>query len=625
MKLKLIAVKYADYRNIKSGEILRLQSITALIGANESGKSNLLDSLLYLKAGNKISSSDTTIGSDRALEGKSPVFCFYLKPSVEISNELSKLIKNFNDQWLVGLVRDSDTFDLSFFDNSYLECSPIFNNIWKNLSASSIEVPTSEGQVLTLQPAEEISSNANNKLTLARLKKKNLVQKIDTTELLNRAKKVILDSLPITTNWEYDEENFYIKDDVPWAEFLSTPEKYKANERLFELASEKFESAKQYREKLNSFGTNTRKVADYLDKVGKALDEVVKETWSQSNIQIKLENRESKLEVSIFEGGQRIPPSIRSEGLKWFISFLLEFRSKEASLSNYIFLFDQPGDKLHPGGQKELIKRFEDIAKDNQIVYATQSPFMVSRNYWERIQFLKSENGISEIRQPSNIDIVNDELLRQVLGYTLADVGQANEWNIVTEGYWDKIIFRWHALNLNKESDKLVFDFNKISIFDAESGRSVKTRVEELVLSGLNAVGVYDGDVDNVVITARKDKTLSQRFITTKEIAGEEFVTGEDFIPQGLYMDSLDYLLGRKISSTRTRNNLQKQPRLQKLEKYYTRIKKEQFSRDVKEKMWLFIESKLSGSVWVSVDDVTKKIGKILISKLLDKLSEHNQ
>ena len=49
--------------------------------------------------------------------------------------------------------------------------------------------------------------------------------------------------------------------------------------------------------------------------------------------------------------------------------------------SNVIFLLDEPGVYLHVNAQRELLRLFYDLCKnDNQVVYSTHSPYMIDSN-----------------------------------------------------------------------------------------------------------------------------------------------------------------------------------------------------------------------------------------------------
>lgn len=77
----------------------------------------------------------------------------------------------------------------------------------------------------------------------------------------------------------------------------------------------------------------------------------------------------------------------RSTGLQWFFSFYLVFLvESEQHHKNAILLLDEPGVTLHPLAQKDLFMFFENLSQNNQMMYTTHSPFMVDSNHLERVR-----------------------------------------------------------------------------------------------------------------------------------------------------------------------------------------------------------------------------------------------
>ena len=68
----------------------------------------------------------------------------------------------------------------------------------------------------------------------------------------------------------------------------------------------------------------------------------------------------------------------RSRGFRWFFSFYITFSADTdgGAAKNAILLLDEPGLYLHIQSQKDLLAHWEKDF-DNQIVYTTHSPFMI--------------------------------------------------------------------------------------------------------------------------------------------------------------------------------------------------------------------------------------------------------
>lgn len=73
--------------------------------------------------------------------------------------------------------------------------------------------------------------------------------------------------------------------------------------------------------------------------------------------------------------------------MQWFFSFYLVFLvESELHHQNAILLLDEPGVTLHPLAQKDLFLFFENLVRNNQMLYTTHSPFMVDSNHLERVR-----------------------------------------------------------------------------------------------------------------------------------------------------------------------------------------------------------------------------------------------
>ncbi|MCI5210390.1 MAG: OLD family endonuclease, partial [Candidatus Electrothrix sp. ATG2] len=75
----------------------------------------------------------------------------------------------------------------------------------------------------------------------------------------------------------------------------------------------------------------------------------------------------------------------RSTGLQWFLSFYLVFLVESRDThSDCILLLDEPGHSLHPLAQRDLSEFFDSLAKHNQLLYTTHSPFLVDADRLDR-------------------------------------------------------------------------------------------------------------------------------------------------------------------------------------------------------------------------------------------------
>jgi ABC-type ATPase involved in cell division len=93
------------------------------------------------------------------------------------------------------------------------------------------------------------------------------------------------------------------------------------------------------------------------------------------------------IEFWIKDDQERLYPKQRSRGVRWFLSFFLELKATamDKSKRNKVLLIDEPGVSLHARAQEDVLKVFDDIKEQIQIIYTTHSPHLIDVNKLYRI------------------------------------------------------------------------------------------------------------------------------------------------------------------------------------------------------------------------------------------------
>ncbi len=93
--------------------------------------------------------------------------------------------------------------------------------------------------------------------------------------------------------------------------------------------------------------------------------------------------------------------STRSRGFVWFFSFLAWYWHIKNSRTPLILLLDEPGYSLHGKAQGDLLRYFEEeIQGTHQLLYATQSPFMVDSRHFERVRIVEDKSTETDTPLP---------------------------------------------------------------------------------------------------------------------------------------------------------------------------------------------------------------------------------
>lgn len=170
------------------------------------------------------------------------------------------------------------------------------------------------------------------------------------------------------------------------------------------------------------------------------------EFWTQAEYHVHFRIDKERLSVSISDGKytQRIPPSDRSEGFQWYLSFYATLLNDIGVTNEKVLLLDNPGLELHLDGQRD-IKRFleERICLTSQVVYVTHSPAMIEAFNLRQVRTVElhgNQNGTKvnnfTVTDAENIDLL--EPVRAAIGMSLVTSLVMNEWNILVEGAADK-------------------------------------------------------------------------------------------------------------------------------------------------------------------------------------------
>lgn len=189
---------------------------------------------------------------------------------------------------------------------------------------------------------------------------------------------------------------------------------------------------------------------------------------------LKLLVREGKFEIDATELGGGIQNALVISILKAF-----EERRKQGA----IFLIEEPEMYLHPQMQRSLYKTLREIGKTNQIIYTTHSPhFVTIPEYNEVIIITKDEHGTDKKVSNIIIDEIRREKIRKEFDPERNELFFAKRLLLV-EGDTEKLSLPEYASKMNVDLDnagvtiievggkKSLLEFAKIAIsFEMQTG-----------------------------------------------------------------------------------------------------------------------------------------------------------
>ena len=541
-------VEVNDFRSFVKEEII-FDGTTTIVGANEGGKTNILDAIDHLVSEDGFKQNDLRKGSKNYPYGQISIK-YTLSLDETIIPELLEALPVLRGRDFVITKKGKVNQDPEF---SY-ELSDV-RGIDKIVHIKKVKAFRKEFDKEQIKLFEEALDRKwfvkKTSLNLShspfpKLKKEKSIEIIDTEGKINSflAPKIfeeIQDRLNVYF-WKYDKSSF-LQNITPVEEFVNNPDKFPAMKNLFLVAEWKL---KDFRRNLIDIDANDATVK--MKEVEREIQKLIRKTWRQHrDLAISLQHMGDNLLLNLQELTAPTPPEIRSDGLKWFLSFLINFRAKTKLLSDFIILIDEPALHLHPRGQKDVLSEIKELAESNQIVYTTHQTFMIDRNHQERIRILTRESTksggpdyyfaskISEITKSK--DILTDPLLRESLGFNVSDISPINEKNILVEGNFDRNLI--YLLN----SYFPVFDLETYSVISCDGAPDIKRSANFYLSNDLQVFCLYDSDSSGVTCYSDKaDNAVPKKIKTHIQLLDDSFQgleTPEDLFPLDMFIQAV--------------------------------------------------------------------------------------
>lgn len=579
----MLFLKEIYIENFKSftSENITFNKVTCVVGANESGKSNLLDAISHLSPSKQMipfTPDDLRIGAPDY-----PIGEVIIKYSIVLSKilleELYDLFPNLEYKVFYLTKKGIPQKTPEWGCNSYFTHSVIpdlikinqKNNFLKQFSGlNNLELSNNKKRI------ERGWFINNSTVDLRKTPYKKLLED-GIIELLKGQEKIVficklikekvLKNIKIF-QWRYKEEDF-LQENVSINELIQTPNKYRTISNMLYIAGwKKTDFA------INLLNQTSTVYSNLLGNVKRNIDSLIRNQWSShKNLHIELVHRGEHLSIHLHEPGSSTPPEFRSDGLKWFLTFLINFRAQNQTTSNYILLVDEPGLYLHPRGQKDVLMEIGNLSKNNQIIYTTHQTFLIDKNKQDRVRIITritdrtgrlSLNPFYASKVNNKIDtksILTDRLLREALGFKVSDISPINEKNILVEGVFDRDIL----LLINEQMQ--IINLNDISIISCGRASEIAKHASLYKHNDLKILCFYDSDQAGISAYKNNDKVaVNEKSNIRYFISDINYETMEDLIPDRIFD------VGIKEWAKKWRITLENdvnRPRLKNLEKYF--------------------------------------------------------
>ena len=212
----------------------------------------------------------------------------------------------------------------------------------------------------------------------------------------------------------------------------------------------------------------------------------------------------------------------RSEGFQWLVSFFTVFFAEAADKhQNAILLLDEPGLSLHGLKQREFRATLSRLAKHNQTLYTTHSPFLVGPSELDLVRVVEMTDRTVGTKVHSKVTASDPGALlplQEALGYDLAQSLFGQRRNLVLEGLTDY----WYldaVAELLRDADDVRLN-EKIALVPASNAGKVVYFATILHAQRLKVAALLDSDAAGEQ-TAKQDilvHTLgNKRVLRTKD------------------------------------------------------------------------------------------------------------
>lgn len=476
----LHSVKLFNYKSIGNypeAEIIIEPNVTAIIGKNESGKTNVIDGLSQIKFRNKMTQTFNKEKVNRGSYNGEIMYIITLKPTEDEKN--------------IGLTSDtvieaSNNYQIT--SGGFVE---YFNSIMREDIDDLIELLNKNPFNLKNQEWNRFNNYLNC------IKKDNEIDvpdiRIALTNFLNwlplvnqEDRKTLEKQLKyVKEKWDKIENMFPIVFMRRDSKILKT--RYSLDEVTKELNNPNSASDSLLYQLVKLLDVRKE---DFIEAVGagqsglktsirnrikrnleKNVNNKFADFYSAEFVNISIDFDSNTVYFSVQSSeGESMMLSERSNGLRWYINMFIDSLANELPNSNVVYLFDEPGISLHVNAQRELVNLFSDLCdKGNQVIYTTHSPYMldVEEEGIHRIRaVVKHSDGNTRIYKTAYDSRISPEFqadtlspIINALGMNLSDTfGPAKDkLNIITEGMSDYIYIQCMAKSLGIVNNRYNF------------------------------------------------------------------------------------------------------------------------------------------------------------------------
>lgn len=559
--MKLESFRIRNFRSVLDSEVITTDRLTAILGRNESGKTNLLLALHSLNPAegftalnaikdfprnrklSECTSETPVVDSTWSLSESELAELVQIYPraegitSVEISRRYNGETRYIDFKGLKGFSLDSQQTKKEI-RSIIAQIEVFFDKPENSTEQNQAELQLIKDIGVALTPADDRpvqwSAQAKGKpqelrkyLTKHDIELKPMSEDalIEIEDLLDEitgddakqaaARKWVLSRLPV----------FVLVDEYPEldghhhiAEYIQR--KQQNNQSKVDLNFDKLckvagiDAAELMAKKNESEVRN-----QLVNRAGAVVTSEIRRLWQDKPLKVRFNVDSDYFDTYVSDSNNSYDVEVnldeRSRGFKWFFSFYITFfaDTKGGEAQNAIILLDEPGLYLHAKSQTDLLNHLKNDF-DNQIIFTTHSPFLVPIKSISDVKTVSiaEEKGTTVTNDPSG-DSTTLFPLQAALGYDIAQSLFIGSHNLIVEGITDFWYLSTISDLLNSAGRKGLS--SKITITPAGGAQRVSYMVSLLSSQNLAVVVLLDDEKQSRATSA---ELLQQCMLNRKNV-----------------------------------------------------------------------------------------------------------
>ena len=534
--MKYLNFKIKNYKAITNEISISFDKlmIAPIIGVRQSGKSSVLEAFFAFDFRNDKYdrcqfNNIKNISSNISLEKSILCAEIELNYTILLDAVFSLLLKKYKKQLYLNLKKhaiylNTDNFSTLIQRQKKEIRLLIKRNIFENIQNNFYEINNFTDLKIHIQSSQNTPTQ--------NISMKELLNNIPTRDICNQVAKNIINTLPKTVYFNDFNESFIVKKiDLTSSIALNNADDwYFIFKNIFQLHDICIEKVSK----------------QDLNKINNYLNNIINHNWEQfgigsrENYRIDLTYQHDILIINFLNTVNNIDFTVcqLSKTFNWYINFLFRFLFLYKSNSNNfnIYLFDEPGIYLSAYDQYKLCKNISFLAKENYVVYTSQSHQLFNLQYIQLKSILllskhpNKDITLKYLRDSKSLRHVDRNLMMQsifeVLNLDNLDYFFAIDRPILlVEGMADKFY-----LDIFLNEDIL----NKFFIVASQGASSLVKNVQYFVSFNKKFIVLSDFDkagVHGLEECIEKYQTYKKgAFLHLPKINGDESVVIEDML-----------------------------------------------------------------------------------------------